>query len=181
MQSAPQRGAATLSSVTICPCLRRLGTHPVSENAARLPAIGIDSAQRILCGGRWRSAKRERRERGNGEVGPESFARSKLKRSQYEAEAEPILRRVHSMWWIAVIALAAGLFAGCGGTTPNDPLPSLTEPNYSIEGERIFQESCAPCHGPSGRGDGPAGIALRTRPADLTRISVRNGGRFPAA
>ncbi len=34
-------------------------------------------------------------------------------------------------------------------------------------GRAIYQERCAPCHGPRGRGDGPAGVALDPKPADL--------------
>jgi hypothetical protein len=46
-------------------------------------------------------------------------------------------------------------------------------------GAPYFQSYCASCHGMSGRGDGPAAASLRKRPADLTRISARRGGRFP--
>lgn len=42
-----------------------------------------------------------------------------------------------------------------------------------------FQTHCAPCHGAGARGDGPAGAALKTPPADLTRIAHRHGGTFP--
>jgi mono/diheme cytochrome c family protein len=34
-------------------------------------------------------------------------------------------------------------------------------------GRAIYQQRCLPCHGPRGRGDGPAGAALDPRPADL--------------
>lgn len=40
-------------------------------------------------------------------------------------------------------------------------------------GERIYQQQCAVCHGPRGRGDGPAGMALNPRPADLTSKAVQ--------
>jgi putative copper resistance protein D len=35
-------------------------------------------------------------------------------------------------------------------------------------GRGLFAVHCAPCHGPAGRGDGPAGAGLLQRPADLT-------------
>jgi mono/diheme cytochrome c family protein len=50
---------------------------------------------------------------------------------------------------------------------------------YVADGPAMFQEYCAACHGKQGRGDGPAAAALKTVPADLTRISARNGGKFP--
>jgi mono/diheme cytochrome c family protein len=46
-------------------------------------------------------------------------------------------------------------------------------------GEAAFQQSCAPCHGATGAGDGPVAEALRTKPADLRRIAARRGGVFP--
>lgn len=48
-------------------------------------------------------------------------------------------------------------------------------------GEAEFLNSCAVCHGVEGKGDGPLADLLVKRPADLTRISKRNGGRFPYA
>ena len=44
----------------------------------------------------------------------------------------------------------------------------------------MFTTYCASCHGVSGKGDGPAAAALNKKPADLTKISARNGGTFPA-
>ena len=43
----------------------------------------------------------------------------------------------------------------------------------------MFTSYCSPCHGKSGKGDGPAAAALTKAPADLTKISARNGGKFP--
>jgi mono/diheme cytochrome c family protein len=46
-------------------------------------------------------------------------------------------------------------------------------------GEAEYLNSCAVCHGVEGNGNGPLGEMLVKRPADLTSISKRNGGRFP--
>lgn len=35
-------------------------------------------------------------------------------------------------------------------------------------GKTLFVKNCAPCHGPSGKGDGPAAAALKPKPRDLT-------------
>jgi mono/diheme cytochrome c family protein len=48
-------------------------------------------------------------------------------------------------------------------------------------GQQYFVQYCAACHGLDGRGHGPAAPALRTPPADLTRIAQRHGGHFPDA
>jgi mono/diheme cytochrome c family protein len=49
----------------------------------------------------------------------------------------------------------------------------------SLAGRDSFALYCAPCHGAGGRGDGPVGSALRTRPANLTTLAQRNEGAFP--
>lgn len=46
-------------------------------------------------------------------------------------------------------------------------------------GAEDFASYCAACHGAGGHGDGPAAEGLDQRPADLTRLSARNGGAFP--
>jgi mono/diheme cytochrome c family protein len=48
-----------------------------------------------------------------------------------------------------------------------------------IDGKVLFATYCASCHGKTGRGDGPAAEALRSKPADLTQFALRNGGVFP--
>ena len=53
---------------------------------------------------------------------------------------------------------------------------SAQESSY---GKAEFMDSCAVCHGPEGKGDGPLSEVLQTRPADLTRLSEKNGGEFP--
>jgi mono/diheme cytochrome c family protein len=45
----------------------------------------------------------------------------------------------------------------------------------------MFVSYCATCHGKDGKGTGPAAIALKGPPADLTILSKNNGGKFPAA
>ena len=48
-------------------------------------------------------------------------------------------------------------------------------------GADLYGEFCASCHGAGGRGDGPDAAGMDPKPADLTRISARNGGAFPLA
>jgi mono/diheme cytochrome c family protein len=43
-------------------------------------------------------------------------------------------------------------------------------------GKEMFTSYCAVCHGPSGKGDGPAANALTKKPADLTQLTAKNGG-----
>ena len=39
-------------------------------------------------------------------------------------------------------------------------------------GQALFTTNCVPCHGVSGKGDGPVGLTLNPRPADLTQHAI---------
>jgi mono/diheme cytochrome c family protein len=47
-------------------------------------------------------------------------------------------------------------------------------------GKAMFASYCAACHGPAGKGDGPAASELKAAPADLTQLAKNNNGKFPA-
>jgi len=49
------------------------------------------------------------------------------------------------------------------------------------DGAAFYAENCTSCHGAEGRGDGPAAAGLKPKPTDLTTLSAKNGGTFPAA
>jgi mono/diheme cytochrome c family protein len=74
------------------------------------------------------------------------------------------------------LALAVPGFAQQPATIKKAPV----QPIDDISGAATFNAYCTVCHGPSGRGDGPAAKALTTPPADLTQIAKRNNGKFPA-
>lgn len=63
-------------------------------------------------------------------------------------------------------------------------LPSVSvslEKDAQIKlGEMEYKASCASCHGPQGKGDGPVADVLKKKPADLTRIASEYDGAFPA-
>jgi mono/diheme cytochrome c family protein len=48
-------------------------------------------------------------------------------------------------------------------------------------GKEMYTAYCASCHGPQGKGNGPAAAALKMPPADLTLLAKNNGGKFPDA
>jgi mono/diheme cytochrome c family protein len=52
-------------------------------------------------------------------------------------------------------------------------------PVAASDAPKMFNTYCAVCHGNDGKGKGPAAAALTKAPADLTKISERNGGKFP--
>jgi len=45
-------------------------------------------------------------------------------------------------------------------------------------GHDMYLRYCASCHGPQGHGDGPLAGVLDRRPADLTLLAKKNGGRY---
>jgi mono/diheme cytochrome c family protein len=47
-------------------------------------------------------------------------------------------------------------------------------------GAQLFYSLCASCHGAQAHGDGPVAPLLVTPPPDLTRITQRHNGDFPA-
>jgi len=49
----------------------------------------------------------------------------------------------------------------------------------SIQGPALYTAYCAVCHGKDARGDGPMAKSLKVGPPDLTRLALRNGGKFP--
>lgn len=46
-------------------------------------------------------------------------------------------------------------------------------------GKKTYLEYCAVCHGPDGRGTGPAASALKEPPADLSTLAKTHNGKFP--
>ena len=52
------------------------------------------------------------------------------------------------------------------------PNPLPTGPAVLTQGRQLFELGCLPCHGPSGRGDGPAAASLERKPGDLTAAKM---------
>jgi mono/diheme cytochrome c family protein len=78
------------------------------------------------------------------------------------------------------LAAAAGVYLLAEAQSePASSAPEERQLIHSLDGQALYREYCAVCHGESGKGDGPMGRALKTPPADLTRIASRNGGKFP--
>src|SRR5579864_791760 len=78
---------------------------------------------------------------------------------------------------------ALGMFSFFGRTAVAQTKPAAEKQYeqliFSVRGPDLFRAHCAACHGPEGKGNGPAGTALKTKPADLTLLAKNNGGKFP--
>ena len=74
---------------------------------------------------------------------------------------------------------AAFLVATLGWSQEKTIKKAPIQHSNSTSGKQMFADYCAPCHGLSGKGDGPAASALKTAPADLTLLAKKNNGKFP--
>jgi mono/diheme cytochrome c family protein len=72
---------------------------------------------------------------------------------------------------LIVSAAVVGLGAIVACATVDMPEP--------VEGEILFEQNCAICHGNTGRGDGILAKSLTPPPPDLTRITFRERDVFP--
>lgn len=58
----------------------------------------------------------------------------------------------------------------CANTIKN---PVKGDESATTQGEKLFNQLCAICHGNKGKGDGMAGMSLNPRPSDLTSKNVQ--------
>jgi mono/diheme cytochrome c family protein len=77
------------------------------------------------------------------------------------------------------VALLFSAWMSAAGQRSDQRTPSLAI--ESMTGRDSFSFYCAPCHGASGRGDGPVAAALKAVPPDLTQLAARAGGTYPRA
>lgn len=49
----------------------------------------------------------------------------------------------------------------------------------AADGEALYMDHCATCHGIEARGNGPMAPVLVIQPPDLTALARKNGGAFP--
>jgi mono/diheme cytochrome c family protein len=87
-------------------------------------------------------------------------------------------RRARHMSVTRVLASMMALVA----TTPllaQDRAPDQPDRMVAVEGQAYFRTYCTGCHGKAAVGDGPLAKDLKVAPADLTKLSERNDGKFP--
>ncbi len=79
----------------------------------------------------------------------------------------------------AVLLSAAAAWVSPAAATTTVRLPELTSAEMA-GAAKDFGTYCSVCHGADARGQGPVARELKTPPADLTKITARAGGTFPA-
>jgi mono/diheme cytochrome c family protein len=87
---------------------------------------------------------------------------------------------------IRLVILAVSISAGFIASAQT---PARTGPKANLAaGKELFRQHCSVCHGVDGKGPGPGSMydpesiepGKRVKPADLTVLSERNSGKFPA-
>jgi len=79
---------------------------------------------------------------------------------------------------LKALILAVACAIASGQTTKIKEVP--VKLSGATDGAELYREHCAVCHGIDAKGAGPAAAALKKAPTDLTTVSKRNGGKFPA-
>lgn len=81
-----------------------------------------------------------------------------------------------------LVAAMVSLVPGVVWAQADKPVPTIkkapAKPTSSSDGAQMFSSYCAPCHGKAGKGDGPAAVALKVKPADLTQLKKNHGGTY---
>jgi mono/diheme cytochrome c family protein len=88
----------------------------------------------------------------------------------------------HQYLAIPLLALSLGLVSCGGGDKPatddttadntGAPAPTATASGDAAHGQQIYSQTCSPCHGATGKGDGPAAASLNPKPADHSSAAV---------
>jgi mono/diheme cytochrome c family protein len=88
---------------------------------------------------------------------------------------------MRAAWVSGLIVSGSLLFRAAAWQKPEPQPPETAHLIDSIQGPELFNAYCAVCHGKDGKGAGPMAGVLKVKPSDLTRIALRNGGKFPMA
>jgi mono/diheme cytochrome c family protein len=84
---------------------------------------------------------------------------------------------------LVIVSTAVAMLVGArltGATSGSAGVGSSADASLSITlGKEDFQTYCASCHGETGVGNGPVAEFLALEPANLTKLSRKNGGPFP--
>ncbi len=87
------------------------------------------------------------------------------------------MKRSLTLVTLVCLALGAAVLIAADGQTEQKPTikRESVQRIESVDGKDLYRDYCAVCHGPEGKGNGPAAVALKTPPPDLTTIAKRHG------
>ncbi len=91
------------------------------------------------------------------------------------------MRKLRSLTLICAIAVTLVAFADVTVHAQTKQVKVENAKSAStFKGDDLYRQFCAVCHGPDGKGNGPAASALKVRATDLTQLTRQNNGKFPA-
>jgi len=76
---------------------------------------------------------------------------------------------------IAAVLLAAVPSGSQNVTVKTKPITYI----HPDDGREMYVTYCAPCHGMTGEGNGPAAPAFKQAPTNLTLLAKTHGGKYP--
>jgi len=76
-------------------------------------------------------------------------------------------------------SLATTLSATLVAAAVATPTIVSAQTSKTTQGSALFLLYCASCHGEKANGQGQVAAAMKNKPADLTQIAKKNGGKFP--
>jgi mono/diheme cytochrome c family protein len=94
--------------------------------------------------------------------------------------AQEEIMQLRKLFWIITGLIAVALVAGAQEQSQKVIKHVPVKATSAASGQEMFTTYCAVCHGLDGKGGGPAAQALRVPPPDLTTLSKRNNGQYPA-
>ena len=77
---------------------------------------------------------------------------------------------IYSIICAAIAQTATPWTAPASAAARKNPFAGNAE--AAAAGKKIFATTCVPCHGSTGRGDGPAAVALNPKPANYTTSAI---------
>jgi mono/diheme cytochrome c family protein len=80
---------------------------------------------------------------------------------------------------VVLLIASAAVTAVLSAQSPTSIKKVPLSPTSAVSGSQMFATYCAVCHGPDGKGRGPAASALKTAPTDLTQLAAKNQGKYP--
>ena len=87
---------------------------------------------------------------------------------------------VQTIRYLGLSCVLLGSVAGLYAAQEKQDRDALAAPVNSTSGAELYAKHCAACHGNDLKGSGPVPDPFK-KPPDLTTLTRRHGGKFPAA
>jgi len=86
-----------------------------------------------------------------------------------------------TMLGLSALLMATGLcFAQQPAASKTEVKKTTIKRTSAASGKEMYVQYCAACHGTDGKGSGPAAAAMKSAPTDLTQLTNKNNGKYPA-